>query len=164
MSLDTADMYLLLRLCTTCWYQTTATGWELALQLTSHQVCFTSNSGQLTDSCTVLCMVLNMRLQQVSLAGNSGSLIRCLLVTFGGAPNFNVAHSSDGAYLGPFRGGYRWSYKKWYYHTFGCEISSFQMKQKMCFVFPLKLLSVSRSVAAINNRSCYSPLCGSLRG
>ena len=43
-----------------------------------------------------------MRLWQVSLDGNSGSLIGHLPVTFGGAPNFDVADSLDGAYLGPF--------------------------------------------------------------
>ena len=43
-----------------------------------------------------------MHLWQVSLAGNSGSLIGHLPVTFGGAPNFDVADSLDGAYLGPF--------------------------------------------------------------
>ena len=32
-SLPTVDMYLLLRLCTTCRYQTTATGWERVLRL-----------------------------------------------------------------------------------------------------------------------------------
>ena len=42
-----------------------------------------------------------MHLWQVSLAGDSRSLIGCLSVTFGGAPNFNVADSLDGAYLGP---------------------------------------------------------------
>ena len=47
-------------------------------------------------------MVFNMRLWQVSLAGDSERLIWHLLVTFGGTPNFNVADSLDGAYLGPF--------------------------------------------------------------
>ena len=42
-----------------------------------------------------------MPLEQVSLAGNSGSLIGHLSVTFGGAPNFDVADSLDGGYLGP---------------------------------------------------------------
>ena len=44
-----------------------------------------------------------MCLWQVSMAGNSRSLIGHLLVTFGGASNFDVADSSDGAYSGPFR-------------------------------------------------------------
>ena len=44
----------------------------------------------------------NMRLWQVPLAGNSGSLIGHLSVTFGGAPNFNVVDNFDGVYLGPF--------------------------------------------------------------
>ena len=43
-----------------------------------------------------------MHMWQVSLAGNSGSLIGCLLVTSCGASNFNAAESLDGAYLGPF--------------------------------------------------------------
>ena len=47
-------------------------------------------------------MVLNIHLWQVSLAGNSGSLIGHLSATFGGAPNFDVADSLDGDYLGPF--------------------------------------------------------------
>ena len=45
---------------------------------------------------------LNMHLWQVSLASDSGSLIVYLWVTFGGVPNFDVADSLDGAYLGPF--------------------------------------------------------------
>ena len=45
---------------------------------------------------------LSMRLWQVSLAVNSGSLIGCLPVTFGGTPNYDVSDSLDGAYLGPF--------------------------------------------------------------
>ena len=45
---------------------------------------------------------LKYALWQVSLAGNFGSLIGHLSVTFGGAPNSNVADSLDGAYLGPF--------------------------------------------------------------
>ena len=44
-----------------------------------------------------------MCLWQVSLADNSGSLIGHLSVTFGGAPNFDVADSFGGAYLGVFR-------------------------------------------------------------
>ena len=44
-----------------------------------------------------------MHLWQVSLAGDSHSLIGHLPVTFSGAPNFDVADSLDGAYLGPFR-------------------------------------------------------------
>ena len=43
-----------------------------------------------------------MRLWQVSWAGNSRSLIGHLSVTFGGAPNCDVADSLDAAYLGPF--------------------------------------------------------------
>ena len=43
-----------------------------------------------------------MHLWQVSLAGNSGSLIGHLPVAFGGAPNFDVTNSLDDAYLGPF--------------------------------------------------------------
>ena len=43
-----------------------------------------------------------MGLWQVSLVGDSGSLIGHLPVTFDGAPNFDVADSLDGAYLGPF--------------------------------------------------------------
>ena len=43
-----------------------------------------------------------MCLWQVSLPSNSGSLIGHLLVTFSGAPNFDVADSLDSAYLGPF--------------------------------------------------------------
>ena len=43
-----------------------------------------------------------MHLWQVSLAGDSGGLIGHLLVTFGGAPNFDVADSLDSAYLGLF--------------------------------------------------------------
>ena len=43
-----------------------------------------------------------MHLWQVSLAGDSGSLIGHLSVTFGGAPNLDVADSLDGVYLGPF--------------------------------------------------------------
>ena len=73
-------------------YQTSATCCELALQLTL----LTQNT------CTVLSMILNMCLRQVSLTGNSWSLIRSLSVTFGGAPNFDVAHSFEGAYLGSF--------------------------------------------------------------
>ena len=42
-------------------------------------------------------MVLNMHLVQVSLAGDSRSLIGHLLVTFGGTPNYNVANILDGA-------------------------------------------------------------------
>ena len=49
-------------------------------------------------------MALNMCLWQVSLAVDSGSLIGHLLVTFGGAPDSDVANSLDSAYLGPFRG------------------------------------------------------------
>ena len=52
---------------------------------------------------TVLCKVLNVHLWQVSLAGVSRSLIGHLSVTFGGTPNFDVADSLDGAYLGLFR-------------------------------------------------------------
>ena len=44
-----------------------------------------------------------MPLEKVSLAGNSGSLIGHLSVTFGGASNFDVADSLDGAYLGSFK-------------------------------------------------------------
>ena len=44
-----------------------------------------------------------MYLYIVSLAGDSGSLIGHLPVTFGGAPNFDVADSLDGAFLGPFK-------------------------------------------------------------
>ena len=44
-----------------------------------------------------------MHLWQVSLAGDSGSLIAHLSLTFGGAPGFDVADSLDGAYLGPFK-------------------------------------------------------------
>ena len=40
-----------------------------------------------------------MCLQQVSLAGDSERLIGHLLVFFGGAPNFDVVNSLDGAYL-----------------------------------------------------------------
>ena len=43
-----------------------------------------------------------MHLWQVSLAGDSWSLIEHLIVTSSGAPNFNVADSLDDAYLGPF--------------------------------------------------------------
>ena len=43
-----------------------------------------------------------MCLWQVSLAGDSGSLIGHLSLTSGGAPNFDVADSLDSAYLGPF--------------------------------------------------------------
>ena len=42
-----------------------------------------------------------MCLWQVLLASDSGSLIGHLSVTFSGAPNFYVANSLDGAYLGP---------------------------------------------------------------
>ena len=52
--------------------------------------------------CTLLCMALTMRLWQVSLAGDSGSLIGHLSVTSSGAPDSGVANSLDGAYLGPF--------------------------------------------------------------
>ena len=41
-----------------------------------------------------------MHLWQVSLAGDSRSLIGHLALTFGGAPNFNVVDSLDGAYFG----------------------------------------------------------------
>ena len=41
-----------------------------------------------------------MHLWQVSLAGDSESLIGRLSVTFGGVPNFNVDDSLDGAYFG----------------------------------------------------------------
>ena len=44
-----------------------------------------------------------MCLWQVSLAGDSGSLIGHLLMTFSGSPNVDVADSLDGAYLGPFK-------------------------------------------------------------
>ena len=43
-----------------------------------------------------------MHLWEVSLAGDSGSLIGRLSVTFGGTPNFDLTNSLDGAYLGPF--------------------------------------------------------------
>ena len=43
--------------------------------------------------------------QQVSWAGDSGSLIGHLSVTFAGALNFHVAYSFDGVYLGPFNIG-----------------------------------------------------------
>ena len=43
-----------------------------------------------------------MCMWQVLLGGDSRSLIGHLLVTFGGAPNFDVADSLDGAYLGLF--------------------------------------------------------------
>ena len=43
-----------------------------------------------------------MHVLQVSLAGDSGSTIGRLSVTFGGAPKFDVANSLDGAYLGLF--------------------------------------------------------------
>ena len=52
--------------------------------------------------CPVLYKALNMHLWQVSLAGNFSSLIGLMSMTFGGAPNSNVADSLDGAYLGPF--------------------------------------------------------------
>ena len=48
-------------------------------------------------SCTVLFRALNMCLWQVS-----WSLTGHLSVTFSGAPNFDVAYSLDGPYLGPF--------------------------------------------------------------
>ena len=54
-------------------------------------------------TCTVLCKALNMCPWQVSLAGDSGSLIGHLFGTFGGASNFDVADSLGGAYLGPFK-------------------------------------------------------------
>ena len=72
-SLATVDTYLLLRLCTTCRYQTTATCWEWELGL--ELMCVPKSTHQLGNSCTVLCRALNMRLWQVSLAGQSGSLI-----------------------------------------------------------------------------------------
>ena len=43
-----------------------------------------------------------MHLWQVSLAGDSRSLIGHMSVAFGGAPNFYVADSLDGAFSGPF--------------------------------------------------------------
>ena len=61
--------------------QTTATGCEL----TSPQVYIDSYSR------IVLCRTFNMYLWQISLAGNSQNLIGHLLVTFGGAPNLDVA-------------------------------------------------------------------------
>ena len=54
------------------------------------------------SACTVLCRTLNMCLWQVSLAGDSGSLIWSPPVTFSGAPNFDVDNSFDGGYLGWF--------------------------------------------------------------
>ena len=55
----------------------------------------TTETGFQTDSnsCTILCMVLNIHLWQVLLAGASGSLIGCLPVTLNGAPNLHVADS-----------------------------------------------------------------------
>ena len=47
-------------------------------------------------------MVLNIHLWQVLLAGDSGSLIECLPVTFNGAPNLHVADNLGSAYLEPF--------------------------------------------------------------
>ena len=57
---------------------------------------------QLLSTFTVLCKAFNMYLWQVSLADNSRSLIGHLSVTFGRAPDFDVADSLDAAYLGPF--------------------------------------------------------------
>ena len=49
-----------------------------------------------------------MCMWQVSLAGNSGSRIGSLLVTFRRAPNFDVADSLDSAYLGLFSPPLAW--------------------------------------------------------
>ena len=84
--------------CIYCWdyvqlvkYQTNATGCELTLQLTSR------TDPWLLCSYTVLCKTLNTCLWQISLAGDSESLIGHPTVTFSGAPNFTVADSLDGA-------------------------------------------------------------------
>ena len=84
-SLDAVDTDLLLRLCTTCRVP------NYCYWLTDYD-----------DSCTVLYKTLILYLPQVLLGCRFWELIGCISVTFGGDPNFDVADSLDGAYLGPY--------------------------------------------------------------
>ena len=83
-------------ICTTCWYQTTATGWErvLKIELELENI-----------SHTLFALALYCAEPQICACGKYHwpvTLIRNLSVTFSGAPNCDVAYSLDSAYLGPF--------------------------------------------------------------
>ena len=75
------------------------------------------------------------------------SLIERLLVAFGGAPNFDVADSLDGAYLGPFidtilnsKCEIKFS-TQWFHSSYWQKLVSTFMKKTQIFEFSLNIFT-----------------------